>query len=196
MHKELHILGLLLRGPLTGYAIHRIVVAHGELYTDLKKGNVYYLLDRMAAEGWLQVTTETGARGRRGERLLYAITDPGRQRFHELLRAVVRSYEVAHNGAEVGIVFLPYLPPAEAMSLLEERRTAVWRIREIVTRDADAASHASVRLANDHLVSLMDAELGWIARALDYLREQTRTEADPAANSAVRCPGAADDDAR
>ena len=68
MHKELHILGLLQSGPLTGYDLHRIVVAHGELFTDLKKGNVYYLLERLAARGALQVTAEAGARGPRRDR--------------------------------------------------------------------------------------------------------------------------------
>ncbi len=37
MHKALLILGLLQGGPKTGYDLNRIVRAHGELYTDLKK---------------------------------------------------------------------------------------------------------------------------------------------------------------
>src|SRR5215469_817490 len=102
MHKELHLLGLLLLGPKTGYQLHRITEAHGELYTDLKKGNVYYLLDRLAKSGALEVTAEAGAPGPRRERLIYAITDHGRQRFHELLRAVLRTYELPHTGVEVG----------------------------------------------------------------------------------------------
>ena len=44
MHKSLLILGLLVHRPLHGYELHRIVRAHGELYTDLKKANLYYLL--------------------------------------------------------------------------------------------------------------------------------------------------------
>ena len=65
MHKELLLLGLLQSGHNTGYELHRIVTAHGELYTDLKKGNVYYLLERLAADGALTVTAEPGARGPR-----------------------------------------------------------------------------------------------------------------------------------
>ena len=44
LHKSLLILGLLVHRPLHGYELHRIVRAHGELYTDLKKANLYYLL--------------------------------------------------------------------------------------------------------------------------------------------------------
>ena len=83
MHKILLLLGLLLRRPLHGYELHRIVRAHGELYADLKKGNLYYLLDRLAAEGYLKVQAEPGTRGARGERVIYELTDQGRARFVE-----------------------------------------------------------------------------------------------------------------
>lgn len=177
MHKELHILGLLLSGPRTGYQLHRIVVAHGELFTDLKKGNVYYLLERLAASGALEVTTEGGARGPRRERLIYTITDQGRQRFHELLREVLRTYELAHTGVEVGMIFLPHLAPDAAIQLLEERREAVLERRAVVGRDAETSHHLHQQLAQDHLLSLMDAELAWLARAVQRLRERQLEEA-------------------
>src|SRR5579884_969204 len=98
MHKELHILGLLRSGPRTGYDLHRIVVAHGELFADLKRGNVYYLLERLAQNGDLAVSAEPGARGPRRERLLYSLTEQGRAHFQQLLREVVRTFEPAHTG--------------------------------------------------------------------------------------------------
>jgi DNA-binding PadR family transcriptional regulator len=175
MHKELHLLGLLLSGPRTGYQLHRITEAHGELYTDLKKGNVYYLLDRLAKSGALEVAAEAGAPGPRRERLVYAITDHGRQRFHELLRDVLRTYELPHTGVEVGMVFLPYLDVAEAMQLLTERRSAVLDRRAAVERETRAPDHGHVSLAQDHLLSLIEAELAWIERAITHLQRQGRT---------------------
>src|SRR5579871_4337128 len=166
MHKELLVLGLLTSGPRTGYDLHRFVVAHGELYTDLKKGNVYYLLERLAGAGYLQVEAEGGARGPRGERLIYTLTDQGRQRFAELLREVMRTYELAHTGVEVGMVFLPTLPPEEAVHLLEERRQAVVARHSLVEREAQSADPLHTRLAHDHLLCIMDAELAWIDRAI------------------------------
>src|SRR5262245_28517519 len=118
MHKVLILLGLLRQGPLSGYDLHRIVRAHGELYTDLKKGNVYYLLDRLAVDGYLKVEVAPGAGGPRGERLLYSLTDRGAARFEELLRAVLRSYDTVHTGVDVAIVFLAQLPRSEALTLL------------------------------------------------------------------------------
>src|SRR5713226_7824384 len=100
MHKLLLLLGLLRQGPLYGYELHRIVRAHGELYTDLKKANLYYLLDRLARDGYLDVQVEPGARGPRGERIIYTITAKGREYFEHLLRGVLRTYEPVHTGID------------------------------------------------------------------------------------------------
>src|SRR5215472_18879214 len=98
MHKVLLILGMLLRGPLHGHELHRIVRAHGELYADLKKANLYHLLARLEEQKCLKVKREPGARGRRGERLVYAITKRGRKHFMELLKGVLQHYTSAHSG--------------------------------------------------------------------------------------------------
>ncbi|MBA3824428.1 MAG: helix-turn-helix transcriptional regulator [Ktedonobacterales bacterium] len=189
MHKELLVLGLLLSGPLSGYDVHRIVTAHGALYSDLKKGNVYYLLERLAAEGGLHVVAEAGARGPRRERLVYALTDHGCQMFGDLLREVVRGYTVAHTGIEVGMVFLSYLSPTEAIHLLEERRQMVVERRQLVER---ATEQLHEQLAQDHLVSLMDAELGWIERSVSRLQELEKTSVPP--QQPTRCPGTSVED--
>jgi DNA-binding PadR family transcriptional regulator len=177
MHKELHLLGLLQASPRTGYQLHRITKAHGELYTDLKKGNLYYLLDRLAKSGELDLTAEAGAPGPRRERLVYAITEKGRQRFHELLRDVLRTYDVPHTGVEVGMVFLPYLDVTEAVQLLVERRTAVLQRRASLEGEMESSDHGHINLAQDHLLCLIDAELTWIDRTIERL--QIRNEDTP-----------------
>ncbi len=171
MHKVLLLLGLLLRGPLYGYELHRVVRAHGELYADLKKANLYYLLERLASEGSLQVQAEPGARGARGERLVYELTDQGRTRFTELLREILQTYEPVHTGVETAVVFLSYLPPADGLRLLVERRQAVTARRATVAADVGDQENNGplVRIASDHLLSLIDAELAWLDRSLAYL---------------------------
>jgi DNA-binding PadR family transcriptional regulator len=178
MHKELHLLGLLQSGPRTGYQLHRITKAHGELYADLKKGNVYYLLDRMAKSGELDMAAEAGAPGPRRERLVYTITEKGRQRFHALLREVLRTYDVPHTGVEVGMVFLPYLDVTEVTQLLAERRSAVLERRAAVGGDmppSDSSDHGQVSLAQDYLLCLVDAELSWIERTIERLQPRNES---------------------
>ena len=174
MHKTLLLLGLLRHGPMSGYDLHRIVRAYGELYTDLKKANVYYLLERLAADGFLAVRAEAGARGPRRERLIYSLTAAGQARFYDLLREVLRSFEPAHTGVDVAVVLLRSLPQDEAQSLLEGRRQAVAARRRQVAAEWGDETGGSVleQIARDHLLSLIDAELAWVERALKRLGEQ------------------------
>jgi DNA-binding PadR family transcriptional regulator len=173
MHKALLVLGLLQGGPKTGYDLHRIVRAHGEFYADLKKANLYYLLERLAGEGCLEVQAEPGARGPRRERLVYSLTGRGQQRFGELLRDVLRHYTPIHSGVEIAILFLARVPDAEAITLLERRREAVSARRAQVVSDlGDFAAQGTLqRIAADHLLSQLDGELAWTDRALAQLRD-------------------------
>jgi len=171
MHKTLHLLGLLLGGPKSGYQLHRILRAHGQLYADLKKANVYYLLDRLARDGFLDVQAEAGARGPRRERLIYSLTERGRVRFVELLRHVLGEPEPSYSSVAAAIIFLDRLQPEEAVDLLEARRAATQEQRR------DAAEQGEIfrgrpltEVAIDHLLSLMDADLAWTERTLDKLR--------------------------
>jgi len=173
MHKVLLLLGLLLHGPRYGYELHQIVRAHGELYADLKKSNLYYLLERLASEGALRVRAEEGTRGARGERLIYELTDQGRTRFKELLREVILTYEPAHIGVDTAVMFLATLPHAESLHLLMERRRIVGARREIVAKElaVGAEDDPLLHIASDHLLSLVDTELAWLDRSLTYLRD-------------------------
>jgi DNA-binding PadR family transcriptional regulator len=163
MHKRLIILGLLVAGPLSGYRLHQVAAAHGELYSDLKKPNLYYLLGRMAEEGLLEVRAEAGARGPRRERLVYSLTDAGRRELLDLLRREVREYEPARLGIEAAAVLLDHLPRSEAAELLRERRRAVSAHRR---QAADSLGPAEAGSAADHVLMLVDAELAWLDRAL------------------------------
>jgi DNA-binding PadR family transcriptional regulator len=178
--RTLMLLGLLRSGPKHGYELHRVVVGHGELYADLKKPTLYHLLDRLAAQGAVAVTTEGGARGRRGERLIYALTAAGDKLFGQLLRAALSSFQVGSTGIEVAAVFLDCLPTRESRKLLDERRAAVERRRAVIAAELGALAERSSALrmasgffAADHALSLMDAELDWISRASAYLAKPT-----------------------
>jgi DNA-binding PadR family transcriptional regulator len=171
MHKELIVLGLLDEGPMHGHELHRIVRAHGELYSDLKKANLYHLLARLREDGYLKLRTEVGARGRRGERLVYAITAKGRNRLATLLREVVRSYETMHSGIEVAAVLMSSLPLAESVTLLQERRKAVRARKAILVKEFAEFGNRGVfpQISADHVIATTDAELAWIDRALKRL---------------------------
>jgi DNA-binding PadR family transcriptional regulator len=173
MYKMLLVLGLLRARSLHGYELHRIVRSYGDLYPDLKKANLYYLLDRLARSGYLEVQVEPAARGVRGERFTYTITEKGCAYFEELLRGVLRSYEPIRTGIDVAVVLLEHLPLGEAIRLLDERYSAIAYRRELVAGElGDVAGRSLLEfIASDHLLMLIDAELAWIDRSLQQLRE-------------------------
>jgi DNA-binding PadR family transcriptional regulator len=187
-HKALLLLGLLLERPMTGYDLNRIVRAHGQLYADLKKSNIYHLLDGLARQGYLDVTAQPGARGPRRERLLYELTPAGREAFHNLLREVLTSYEPAFAGLASAVVFLPQLGKEEALALLRQRRELVAERRRLVAGELSGLEGGLVRLAGDHLLATIDAELAWVGEALVVVQTRWpgRPEAHPEAPAA--CP--------
>jgi DNA-binding PadR family transcriptional regulator len=179
-HKQLLLLGLLLNGPRHGYELNRALRAHGVLYADLKKANVYYLLGRMAEDGFVRVEAQDSPHGIRGEKLIYSITDEGRLRFEELLRETLRRYESVHTGLEVAVVLLNQLDPADAVCLLEERRRNVESRRDSIIHEftPGAPRPLPLNLAADHMLATVNAEIAWIDHALERLRSVPSEAAD------------------
>jgi DNA-binding PadR family transcriptional regulator len=165
-HKALLLLGLLRYQPMTGYELNRIVRAYGLLFADLKKGNIYHLLDGLARQGHLTVTAEPGARGPRRERLVYELTVGGHSAFLALLREVMTAFEPADTGLASAVVFLPELDRDEGLALLGRRREVVSERRRVVAEELATREGSLVRLAVEHLLAAIDAELGWIDQAL------------------------------
>ncbi len=174
LHKELIVLGLIERAPQHGHELHRIVRAHGELYADLKKANLYHLLSRLEQQGCLTVKSQPGTRGRRGERLVYGITAKGRKRFMELLRRVLQDYASAHTGIEVAAVFIPRLGSGEALKLLAARREKVAARQSMLERDFAGFDKRgpAARISADHVLSMNAAELAWVDRSLATLSHE------------------------
>ena len=170
------VLGLLQAGPQHGYELHRIVLAHGSLSADFKKPTLYHLLHRLTEQGAVDVQAQGGTRGRRGERLVFAITPDGATLFQALLRNALRTYDPSPVAFEVASAYLPWLPVAEAQGLLRSRRAAIEALRREMVQELDrlaaqpASAHMSARsLATDHSLTLLEAELAWLDRAMIHL---------------------------
>lgn len=170
------VLGLLHSGPKHGYELHRIVVAHGSLYADFKKPTLYHLLHRLALQGAVQVRSEGGARGPRGERLVFALAPKGATLLQRLLRRTLSSYEAGQTSFEVATAFLALVAPADARQLLGQRRAAVRERRDEVAEEMqrmdgmdDGPRRTARFLAADHALALLDAEIAWTDRAIRKL---------------------------
>lgn len=187
--RALMVLGLLQGRPRHGYEIHQIVMAHGSLYADFnKKATLYHLLARLAALGAVEVSHEAGARGPRGERLVYALNAAGRALFRQLLRRLLGSYEDSQAGFQVAAGFISWIPVEEAGALLRQRAaSARLRRMEVVGEfqhllespagPMEAQRAASRFLATDLALAVIDAELAWIDKTIRFLGESRPRQA-------------------
>lgn len=174
--RTLMVLGLLQAGPKHGYELHRILAAHGTLYADFKKPTLYHLLHRLAAQGAVKVHAEGGARGRRGERLVFALAPKGREIFEELLRHALSTYDASQTTFQVAAAYLPWLPAREGRRLLARRRRTIESLQleigdelEHLAGEPHSKRIAARSLAADHALSLLEAELAWLDRAMNHL---------------------------
>lgn len=95
---ELYALSLLMRGPMHGYLIAKII---GDIIGPVAKvshGSFYPLLNRMEAEGEIEAADAAHPQGGRRQRS-YRITEEGTRRFHQLMM------DTASNAGEYQKVF-------------------------------------------------------------------------------------------
>ena len=188
MYKQIMLLGLLLEKPMYGQQIREVIETHHDLFADfIKKPTIYYQLERLNQEGYLQIRRESveapgtglaheefAPRGRD----VYYITEAGRQRFYKLLRESLGAYSPGLNEVDAYLFFLHRLSPAEAITLLKERQVLVSRYRALVTEQIESQHiHDDAHtLVNDHKLTLLDAELDWLNRTIAHLAEKRSTQ--------------------
>ncbi|HYK85224.1 MAG TPA: PadR family transcriptional regulator [Ktedonobacteraceae bacterium] len=189
MYKQVMLLGLLLEKPMYGQQIREVIETHHDLFADfIKKPTIYYQLERLNHDGYLEIRRESVEAPGTGyaheelaqrERDVYYITVAGRQRFHALLREMLGAYTPTLSDVDACLFFLHHLAPDEAVALLKERHALVSRYRNLVTQQMDAhhISDEAHRLVNDHKLTLLDAELNWLNRTIEHLSQKNTRQA-------------------
>lgn len=139
---------------------------------EMNKSTAYAILGRLADGGYVSVHVEQV--GRRPQRSVYTITDPGKELFHQLLSDNLESVQSITFPGDIGLMLLDYLPRPEAIGYLK---------RQLAERDAELASfpqqlppdhagHLSLELALDHLLTMRRANRDWLARAIERLEQE------------------------
>jgi DNA-binding PadR family transcriptional regulator len=158
MDRELLLLGLLRRHDMHGYQLHEFINQSMSSCIDLKKSTAYFLLDKMAASGWISETEVQD--GNRPPRRVYQLTDAGEATYQRLLRENLSSYHAPRFPDDIGLAFLDSLPATEARELLQKRRDDV--ARELAQAQATPSHPGTAQWVIDHLISHLQAELTWL----------------------------------
>jgi DNA-binding PadR family transcriptional regulator len=167
------VLALLRSGPAHGYDLKR---DHDEWFADsrpLAFGQIYATLSRLESGGFVEVL-ETRSEGG-PERTVYALSDRGAERLREWLAEPAGS--AASSADEIVRKTVAALrtgdDPAEFLS--RQRAAHLRRMRELktVAPGRDPIS----RLARDHLIAHLDADLRWLETAAERVTVARAAEA-------------------
>jgi DNA-binding PadR family transcriptional regulator len=161
------VLSLLRDGPAHGYDVKR---GHDAWFPDAKPlafGQVYATLARLERDGLAEVVDRGSGGG--PERTVYAITAAGRKHLDAWL---VEPVLPASGGADeiVRKLVAGLRTGADPGELLARQRvTHLRRIREL--KQTAVGDSLAARLARDHLVAHLDADLRWLDDSADLIRK-------------------------
>lgn len=120
MERKLLLLGLLRQQEMHGYRLFEFIDRDLSACTDIKKPTAYYMLNKMAEDGW--IAEEEMQDGNRPPRRVYSLTEKGEAAFQRLLRQNLSEYSPVYFPGDIGLAFLDSLEPQKALELLEQRR--------------------------------------------------------------------------
>jgi DNA-binding PadR family transcriptional regulator len=146
----LAVLALLFERPMHPYEMAATLKdRHKEDSIKLRYGSLYTVIDTLLARG-LIAAKETSREGKRPERTVYVLTQPGLDELQDWMRELLRSPAKEYPQFEAGLCLLPVLPPDEVVSLLRHRALqlsgSVWQMEgqlaELAQQDLSAMNPA------------------------------------------------------
>jgi len=182
-------LGLLSKEPLHGHELRQRFEERGiSAFTSLTAGALYHALGTLESDGLIEMV-RTERVGARPERTVYRITEAGRAMLREEILATLRGPERIHFLVDAALSQCAYLPPAEVIAALEERRVAeAERVEQLEKRSGEVKKRVSRLLERSalsrghglalgtsmirHAVAHARAELGWLEGTLKALKDQ------------------------
>jgi DNA-binding PadR family transcriptional regulator len=173
MTVRLVILGLLRDRPLYGYEIKQIIEEHMSDWTSIAFGSIYFALDKLADEKFVE-KVEVERAGKRPSRSVYQITDTGRDEFLRLLRESWQQVERQYFSVDICLFFMNTLPLEEVKNYLRTRQRILQStIEHIQSHRGEQMSNPEVpRLATaifDHTLIHTQAELTWVSDLLQKM---------------------------
>jgi len=170
MEPKLLLLGLLRQHDMHGYQLYEFIERDLSVCTDLKKPTAYYLLGKMAEDGW--IAEDQAQEGNRPPRRVYSLTERGEEAFQSMLRANLADYRPAVFAGDAGLAFVDALDPQEARALLSRRRHATADALEALR--SVPAHQGSLQIVIDDQRSHLRPELDWMDALLTNLDQREK----------------------
>ncbi|MGG4340845.1 PadR family transcriptional regulator [Paenibacillus lautus] len=167
MSMKLAILGLLLEGDHHPYEIQIKMKDRGmDQYTKLQMGSLYYAVDRLAEEEYIEAV-ETIQSDSRPDKTIYRITETGRKLFEQLLLKKFRDTEPVHHPLYMALPFSLHADPAVLAPILQARiRDAEHRVNQAYQLYVEH-QHIVPRSAQHLMIGMYEhakTDLNWLKR--------------------------------
>jgi len=170
------VLWLLSQKPLHVYGMQKLLEAEGKgrVVNVRSRASLYQALERLMRLGLVEVSETVRIAGY-PDRIVYAITDAGREAAREWLRAMLRDTgeEFPEFVAAVSLVFA--LSPDDAREQLEQRERRLageLAETEAAMTDVPPGLPRLFVLEEEYRRAMLAAELAWLRGVIDDLREQ------------------------
>lgn len=156
------LLGVLVKGPAHGYDVKRVYDERFPGTRPLAFGQVYAALARLRRDGLVE---EVG-RGSEGgpERTVYAVTEHGEDALREWLLETEPPGPYRADALVAKVVTAVHVGEDTPALLRLQRNAHLERMRDLVKQQGATADPAA-RIAIDHAVFHLDADLRWLEAA-------------------------------
>jgi DNA-binding PadR family transcriptional regulator len=165
MIQHLILLGILQEGKTHAYRLNEYVNHAMSLYTDIKKSKVYYTLEKLEKDGFVEHEIER--EGKRPERRVYQITDKGKALFLQLLHENLGEFTRTYFNDDIGIAFMDQLSNQEVGELLEKKRGMVQSALQQFSGVPDHDNNWQYVIT--HNIAHLKADLDWIESMISEL---------------------------
>jgi DNA-binding PadR family transcriptional regulator len=155
----------LVDGPKHVYGIQKLLEQQGKgrVVNVRARASLYQALERLLRLGLVEVL-ETVQQDGYPDRVVYAITDAGREAARDWLREMLRSSGADYPGFVAAVSILFGLDPDDARAQLEQRAEAV--AAELAETEAQLTSTPGLPrlflLDEEYRRAVLDAELAWL----------------------------------
>jgi len=131
---QLLVLGLLKKEALSGYDIQlKLQTAHEELWGDILVGSIYYALNKLERDGYIEVSflKQTGRR----QKSIYSITDKGEKYLDKLVLTSLETADFSYSTTLYSALnFFELLPKEAYIPALEKHKKSLEENFEILHR--------------------------------------------------------------
>jgi DNA-binding PadR family transcriptional regulator len=176
MSVRLVLLGFLSDRPLYGYELKQIIEEHMGDWTSIAFGSIYFALDKLAEEGFVEkvAVEQTGSRPSRS---VFQVTETGRQEFLRLLRASWQTIERETYEIDTCLFFLNRLSLSEVKEYLRFRLVRLEStLQHLSAHEAEQFQDPQVppqaRAIFEHTRVHVQSELIWTKELLSKLENE------------------------